>query len=65
MPIKEDINTSGLDITDENLNALFDIDPNQWLGEMDAIKEYFNEFGERLPKQLLNEHKIREVYTNY
>jgi GTP-dependent phosphoenolpyruvate carboxykinase len=23
---------------------------------MNEIKEYFNEFGERLPKQLLNEH---------
>ena len=56
VPIKEDIDTSGLDITDENLNALFAIDPDQWLAEMNEIKEYFNEFGERLPKQLLNEH---------
>jgi len=51
VPIKEDIDTSGLDITDENLNALFAIDPDQWLAEMNEIKEYFNEFGERLPKQ--------------
>ena len=56
VPIKEDIDTSGLDITDENLNALFAIDPDQWLAEMNEIKEYFNEFGKRLPKQLLNEH---------
>ena len=56
VPIKEDIDTSGLDITDENLNALFAIDPDQWLAEMNEIQEYFNEFGERLPKQLLNEH---------
>jgi len=56
VPIKEDIDTSGLDITDENLNALLAIDPEQWLVEMDAIKEYFNEFGERVPDQLLNEH---------
>ncbi|SVD33473.1 uncharacterized protein METZ01_LOCUS386327, partial [marine metagenome] len=42
IPIKEDIDTSGLDITDENLNALLVIDPEQWLVEMDAIKEYFN-----------------------
>ena len=56
VPIKEDIDTSGLDITDENLNALFAIHPDQWLAEMNEIKEYFNEFGERLPKQLLNEH---------
>lgn len=56
VPIKEDIDTSGLDITDENLNALFAIDPDQWLAEMNEIKEYFNEFGERLPNQLLNEH---------
>jgi len=56
LPIKGDIDTSGLDITDENLDALFTIDPDQWLAEMNEIKEYFNEFGERLPKQLLNEH---------
>ena len=56
VPFKEDIDTSGLDIADENLNALFAIDPDQWLAEMNEIKEYFNEFGERLPKQLLNEH---------
>ena len=56
VPIKEDIDTSGLDIADENLDALFTIDPDQWLAEMNEIKEYFNEFGERLPKQLLNEH---------
>jgi phosphoenolpyruvate carboxykinase (GTP) len=56
MPFKEDIDTSGLDITDENMNALLAIDPDQWLTEMNAIREYFNEFGERLPNQLLNEH---------
>ena len=56
VPMKEDINTSGLNISDENLNALFTIEPDQWLIEMNAIKEYFNEFGKRLPNQLLNEH---------
>ena len=56
VPVKGDIDTSGLDIADENLDALFTIDPGQWLAEMNEIKEYFNEFGERLPKQLLNEH---------
>ena len=56
VPIKGDIDTSGLDIADEKLDALFTIDPDQWLAEMNEIKEYFNEFGERLPKQLLNEH---------
>ena len=56
VPFKEDIDTSELDISEKNLNALFAIDPDQWLVEMDAIKKYFNEFGERLPNQLLNEH---------
>ena len=56
VPFKEDIDTSELDVSEENLNALLAIDPDQWLVEMDAIKEYFNEFGERLPNQLLNEH---------
>ena len=64
VPIKEDIDTSGLDITDENLNALFAIDLDQWLTEMNDIKEYFNEFGERFPNQLLNEHaKVVDALT--
>ena len=56
IPFKEDIDISGLDIAEENLSALLTIDQDQWLVEMDAIKKYFNEFGERLPNQLLNEH---------
>ena len=62
VPFKEDIDTSELDISEENLNALFAIDSDQWLVEMDAIKEYFNEFGERLPNRLLNEH-AKVVYS--
>ncbi len=56
VPLKKDIDVSGLNISDENLNELFHIDANQWLAEMKDIKEYFDEFGERLPNELLDEH---------
>jgi phosphoenolpyruvate carboxykinase (GTP) len=56
VPLKQDIDINGLIISDENLNELFQIDANQWLAEMKDIKEYFDEFGERLPQELLDEH---------
>jgi phosphoenolpyruvate carboxykinase (GTP) len=56
VPLKQDIDVSGLNISSENLNELFQIDANQWLAEMKNIKEYFDEFGERLPNELLDEH---------
>ena len=35
---------------------LFDIDQNQWLQEMDSIKDYFSEYGDRMPEMLIEEH---------
>ena len=56
VPLKQDIDITGLSISDENLNELFHIDPKQWLAEMKDIKKYFDEFGNRLPNELLDEH---------
>jgi len=56
LPNANDIDTKGLEITDESMADLFDIDQNQWLQEMDSIKDYFSEYGDRMPEMLIEEH---------
>ena len=45
-----------MEITDESMTDLFNIDQNQWLQEMDSIKDYFSEYGDRMPEMLIEEH---------
>ena len=57
LPNNNDINTSGLNISEETMNELFAINPDQWLKEMDSIEDFFKEYGDRMPSQLFDEHK--------
>ena len=45
------------DISEETMNELFAINPDQWLKEMDSIEDFFKEYGDRMPRQLFDEHK--------
>ena len=56
LPKPEDINTSGLTITNEAMEELVHIDNQKWLDEMAGIRDYFEEYEERLPEKLLDEH---------
>ena len=56
LPKPEDIDTSGLEITKESMDELLHVDKDQWLHEMESIKEYFQEYGDRMPQRLLDEH---------
>ncbi len=56
LPKTEDINTSGLTITDDAMEELVLVDNQKWLDEMAGIREYFEEYEERLPEKLLEEH---------
>jgi phosphoenolpyruvate carboxykinase (GTP) len=53
LPRTEDIDVKGLDVTHDTLAKLLAVDNAQWRTELDHIAEYFAEYGDRLPKQLL------------
>ena len=57
LPNNNDINTSGLNISEETMDELFAINQDQWLKEMDSIEDFFKEYGDRMPSQLFDEHK--------
>jgi phosphoenolpyruvate carboxykinase (GTP) len=55
VPKAGELNTSGIDVDQSTLDELLEIDPEAWTKEVESIKEFFEEFGERMPKQLLEE----------
>lgn len=55
LPNPDDIDTTGLDISKDLMSDLTSIDPDQWQDEMDAIAEYFETFGDRVPAELREE----------
>ena len=52
IPYKEDLDLKGLDIAEEDLDELLKVDVKAWKAEMPGIEEYFNKFGDKLPKRL-------------
>jgi phosphoenolpyruvate carboxykinase (GTP) len=57
LPYVDDIDTSGLDVVDETMNALLSVNVEQWKQEMDSVGEYLQSYGERLPDGLRSEHR--------
>jgi len=52
LPIREDLPLAGLEISDADLDALFDVDKASWLTECDLTEEYFSQFDGRVPAEL-------------
>ena len=55
LPRREDLTLAGLDLTEEQLDELFELDPAAWALEADLTQEYFAQFGDRLPTALTEE----------
>jgi phosphoenolpyruvate carboxykinase (GTP) len=52
VPERGDLELDGLDVTAEQLEELFAIDPVTWLAESNLTEEYFDKFGDRVPAEL-------------
>jgi phosphoenolpyruvate carboxykinase (GTP) len=55
LPADGALDLDGLDIGADDLAQLLRVDIEGWLQELPLIREYYQEFGERLPKQLVGE----------
>ncbi|MEY3889729.1 MAG: hypothetical protein RI931_851, partial [Actinomycetota bacterium] len=49
LPLKSDFNLDGLEISDEKFNQIFEVDASSWQVEARMTREYFAEFGDRVP----------------
>ena len=52
LPNREDLPLDGLEISEHDLEALFDGDKGSWLAECDLTEEYFSQFDGRVPPEL-------------
>jgi phosphoenolpyruvate carboxykinase (GTP) len=52
IPAPGDLNLKGLDISDKQLAALFELDPDAWDREAALTEEYFDQFGDKVPEAL-------------
>lgn len=60
-PKFEDFNTEGLDLTEEDWAKLYAIDPEAWAAETEDSAEYFKQFGDKVPAEVLEQlEKLRE-----
>ena len=59
VPNADDIDTTGLDMTKADIEALLTVDKEHWLEDIEddntGIRKYFAQFGDRLPKEMADE----------
>ena len=55
LPESGAIDTSGLDVTDEQMAELLEVDVEEWLNEIESIREHYARFEETLPEALSDE----------
>ncbi len=55
LPESGAIDTSGLDVTDEQMAELLDVNVEEWLSEIESIREHYARFEETLPEALSDE----------
>ncbi|MBE1587673.1 phosphoenolpyruvate carboxykinase (GTP) [Nonomuraea angiospora] len=51
-----DLDTEGLDLTEEDLHTLLSVDKDVWREEASLIPAHFDKFGSHLPKELWDEY---------
>jgi phosphoenolpyruvate carboxykinase (GTP) len=55
LPAADELDLEGLDIDSEDLSQLLRVDIDGWLGELPLIREYYEKFGDHMPKALVAE----------
>jgi phosphoenolpyruvate carboxykinase (GTP) len=57
VPAKNGLTLDGMKIAEEALNELLRVNPEDWEPEMEDSKQFFGKFGERLPREIREEHE--------
>jgi phosphoenolpyruvate carboxykinase (GTP) len=64
LPKKEDLYLEGLDVSDAAMEELFHLEKDEWLAEVESIKEHYASYGEKMPKALKEQLKALEARVN-
>lgn len=55
LPKAEDINIEGLDLTIDTMKELLTVDKESWLADVENIKEFYKQVGDRVPQTMYDE----------
>jgi phosphoenolpyruvate carboxykinase (GTP) len=55
LPQPEDIDISGLNLDATTMQRLLKLEPDNWLAELDDVRQHYARFGDKLPQQLSDE----------
>ena len=61
LPSKGAIDTSRLDVTEEQMAELLNVDTAEWLNEIQSIREHYERFEDKLPQALSEELEALET----
>lgn len=64
MPAVEDLDLSGLEVNEKELEEILAVDKELWLEEVSSIREHFHGYGEKMPKELYDELEALEKRLN-
>ncbi len=60
MPTDDAIDTKGLKVSAEDMHELLKVNKEEWLKEVESIKEHYKNYEPKLPKELKNQLKALE-----
>lgn len=60
MPAVGAIDTEGLDVSKADMAELLKVNKEEWLNEVESIKEHYKNYGEKMPKELWNQLEALE-----
>ncbi len=52
MPTEDAIDTEGLDVSEADMAELLKVNNEEWLREVESIREHYANYGEKMPKEL-------------
>ena len=55
MPTEDAIDVEGLNVSKEDMHELLLVKKDEWLNEVESIRENYKSYGEKLPKELLQQ----------
>jgi phosphoenolpyruvate carboxykinase (GTP) len=55
LPTKDAIDTSGLDISEADMEELLHVYKDEWLAEVESVRQHYAGYGEKLPKELIEQ----------
>ncbi len=64
VPNKEDLQLEGLDLSDEAITELLSIDKQAWKEDLANQREFFAQFGDKLPKEIKDSMDTLEANLN-